>query len=914
MSYLHPSDEDEDVDDLLVEGCNKDLRALKEACRIYGDDVSDEELSSRYADAAADAGDDEDDDVLLLSIQNRFGVLTEEAFMPAEQALISPSLEEEDDEEILRAVQERFSSTVCNEIKTDKINKSVGRGGGANYKALCSSEQNSTNFCKNNSVEEAPVSEISSDFSPVCDVRLSPDHNPESTGFTFPGQVEVFTDTMEGLSDEPVDGVVYNDDFLADLSNDVHGQSVRSTLDALKKNRLCQRVLTSKVGLLKLKLEENRDLKKRVRALLEFQSVAKRKYAFEEVGTNFAINAFSNETTKGRQQSIWPRMPSEGVKWGKGGPAGNADVAKFKAMQKKYCLTFELRVWTKEERNELVKGVEQQVQENRIRSVMDLYSASSNDAQFLDDQVRAIAENPPTPEDIRAAMPIINWNEVARLYVVGRSPTECWIQWSNYEDRLINHGEWTKSEDKHLWSIVKEHKLCNWDRISQALGSRRSIAQCLVRYQRSLNVGIMRGAWTQEEDEQLRAAVKLYGDQDWSSIAATLECRTGPQCWNRWHKILHPMRQKSGRWNVDEDKRLRLAVSVYGPRMWKSIATHVPGRTEVQCRERWCNVLDPSLILAEWTAEEDQKLETAIAKHGHHRWSTVATELSPRTDNQCWRRWKHLHPELVSAFMKDNKIQKAAIVNNFVGRKKERSKLHPSDFVPEPGAFGIEKEVSKEDDLSNAEYCQNGDQKKRASEKGLTKTRAAKKSRVDNDGELPTVDIMCDVGPEFSKLRRLQRLEKLKQARAAGKLLVWKRPIVLRTDLGVEEQEEPVKQNVKKYNAEGRCNPGRNGTAAFVKVMHELANFCQRSEIRAKDTSKSGTECLDPPNCSGKRNEEDESRTGGNLFSSNTSLTGNGVIESPEKDEEVEAAVKAVLSWPFIWGLQDFWGKVHGGS
>lgn len=54
--------------------------------------------------------------------------------------------------------------------------------------------------------------------------------------------------------------------------------------------------------------------------------------------------------------------------------------------------------------------------------------AGSNDATFLDDQVKAIAEHPPTPEDIRAALPIINWNEVARLYVLSRSPTECWIQ------------------------------------------------------------------------------------------------------------------------------------------------------------------------------------------------------------------------------------------------------------------------------------------------------------------------------------------------------------------------------------------------------------------------------------------------------------------------------------------------------
>jgi hypothetical protein len=32
---------------------------------------------------------------------------------------------------------------------------------------------------------------------------------------------------------------------------------------------------------------------------------------------------------------------------------------------------------------------------------------------------------------------------------------------------------------------------------------------------------------------------------------------------------------------------------------------------------------------------------------------------------------------------KNNKIQKIALLNNFVGRKKERPTLEPSDFVPQ---------------------------------------------------------------------------------------------------------------------------------------------------------------------------------------------------------------------------------------
>lgn len=51
---------------------------------------------------------------------------------------------------------------------------------------------------------------------------------------------------------------------------------------------------------------------------------------------------------------------------------------------------------------------------------------------------------------------------------------------------------------------------------------------------------------------------------------------------------------------------------------------------------RWVNCLDPSLNKAEWTEEEDLKLEEAIAKHGYC-WSKVAAYVQRRTDNQCWR-------------------------------------------------------------------------------------------------------------------------------------------------------------------------------------------------------------------------------------------------------------------------------------
>jgi hypothetical protein len=54
----------------------------------------------------------------------------------------------------------------------------------------------------------------------------------------------------------------------------------------------------------------------------------------------------------------------------------------------------------------------------------------------------------------------------------------------------------------------------------------------------------------------------------------------------RWKKSLHPTRERVGKWVADEDKRLKVAVMLFGPKNWNKIAQFVPGRTQVQCRER----------------------------------------------------------------------------------------------------------------------------------------------------------------------------------------------------------------------------------------------------------------------------------------------------------------------------------------
>lgn len=58
------------------------------------------------------------------------------------------------------------------------------------------------------------------------------------------------------------------------------------------------------------------------------------------------------------------------------------------------------------------------------------------------------------------------------------------------------------------------------------------------------------------------------------------------------------------------------------------------------------------------------------------------------------RRWKLLHPDDVLKLQKNNKIQKIALVSNFVGRRKERPALQPSDFIPQGAVYHEDNQVT----------------------------------------------------------------------------------------------------------------------------------------------------------------------------------------------------------------------------
>lgn len=148
----------------------------------------------------------------------------------------------------------------------------------------------------------------------------------------------------------------------------------------------------------------------------------------------------------------------------------------------------------------------------------------------------------------------------------------------------------------------------------------------------------------------------------------------------RWKKSLHPSIKRKRSWSSEEDKRLKVAVTLFGTKNWRKIAQFVPGRTGTQCLERWGNSLDPKLKFGKWTKEEDAKLREAMKEHGHC-WSKVASCMPGRTDNQCSRRWKSLYPHLAQLKKEARRLRKETTIGNFVDRESERPDLLVDDFL-----------------------------------------------------------------------------------------------------------------------------------------------------------------------------------------------------------------------------------------
>lgn len=241
----------------------------------------------------------------------------------------------------------------------------------------------------------------------------------------------------------------------------------------------------------------------------------------------------------------------------------------------------------------------------------------------------------------------------------------------------------------------------------------------------------------------------------WKTVSSRLDGFTGQQCMHRWTKALRPT-ITHGKWLDEEDKRLVMGVAFFGCRGWNEVARCVRTKTDVQCRERWTNVLSPNVRQGAWTKEEDALLLGAVEKHGVGKWALVARAIPNRTDNHCWRRWKELkrdskQQEEVDMYRTEVRQKKQSLPTMASRRPQDRSSITlaqlqevgrnaDAELPSEPRKIGAARRNTSTSTSSSTASAEGGTKRPRSSSASTTSESADAGSKGGSDDSSTTDD------------------------------------------------------------------------------------------------------------------------------------------------------------------------------
>ena len=171
--------------------------------------------------------------------------------------------------------------------------------------------------------------------------------------------------------------------------------------------------------------------------------------------------------------------------------------------------------------------------------------------------------------------------------------------------------------------------------------------------------------WSEEEDKILIEKSKEYGYKNWATVASFIPGRSAIQCSARYKRIQPGLIK--GAWTPEEDQELLRLYRYYG-KNWSHISKSMPHRTGKQIRDRFLNALDDNLKKDKFTKEEDRKVVKWYKVYGNS-WCRIAKKIKGRTGDMVKNRfYSSLKNHLDEFDEEENEIKKKK------GRKKEKDK------------------------------------------------------------------------------------------------------------------------------------------------------------------------------------------------------------------------------------------------
>nr|XP_032802061.1 snRNA-activating protein complex subunit 4-like isoform X1 [Petromyzon marinus] len=417
------------------------------------------------------------------------------------------------------------------------------------------------------------------------------------------------------------------------------------------------------------------------------------------------------------------------------GPPDNPETKNMTSCGHKNFTAYDLRRWTEREKESLRQAVLMDSLQSRLQPLVTRLNTTEVKMERMgedEDKSAIISSIDLMKQDINRVKNLPenelmgdkddrhDWLKIANFDMAGkRSPTEVEKFWRYSLHPGVNATTWQSHEDKALHKLVSQHGHNAWGDIASRLGTNRTAFQCLSRFQRT-NRAFRRKEWTEGENEaliQLVEAMRIGEHIPFTRIAFFMDGRSPAQLSGHWNNVLKPG-LRHGAWSSLEDDLLLRAVERFGER-WFLVAKEVPGRTDLQCRERYVNCLADGLAKGMWSNVEDKNLQSLVNYYGPGQWSVVAKALGTRSNSQCSKRWKRLNEKQsprVDSLSRKRKNSTSptldgegipAVKIRRAGRRKTRWKRHRSVYTistppPSPPPSSLSSSPSPPPPLSSS--------------------------------------------------------------------------------------------------------------------------------------------------------------------------------------------------------------------